>query len=502
MTTSMATGGRCRVDTAPHPILQVYSAGNFGEIAPERLSPMSWSLVGRPMELGTRRFVSDILRAPTWATGSHYVFTGYFHCRPYHNLSAYCHIAEHVDLLTPEDVTAAYFEGIEPPAALLGKRPGRITRHRATARMLRELVNLRPRVIELEQRVFDFENLVQDVFDAGADWRLGELAEVGNTLLESAWHLHIIGTSGSIAADVLQRTAINRLAAHGSSVVNWLKEPAELPWGPLVELAPIAGGPAEFVKQPFYEVADTTAPWCDFTLPPMGAAVRTGRDHVDLTPREALVGMHESWRGRGIDATVLFLGDVMALREHSKSLAMRLLHAHRRFIPRLARLRGVGQDDWPYLSMSELRADALPDAVEIEARRQSCEDSLALHMPDYLDFTPGAPGAHQPVRTPCGVSAGTYDGVAIGLDEIPSEPGAVLVCESADANIMPLLPFVSAVVTARGSRYSHVAIICREIGIPAVVSHPLATEIKPGQRVHVDGDKGLVTIIDDKGEVL
>ncbi|MGV9674973.1 PEP-utilizing enzyme [Nocardia sp. NPDC003482] len=491
-----AVPDRCRVDTAAHPVLRVYSAGNFGEIAPERLSPMSWSLVGRPMELGTRTFVSDILRDPVWATGSHYVFTGYFNCRPYHNLSAYCHIAEHVDLLTPEDVTAAYFEGIEPPRTVLGRGPGRVSRNRATYRMMRELITLRPRVIELEQRVFDFENLVDDVVRGESTWRLGELAEVGNTLLERAWHLHIIGTSGSIAADVLQRTTVHRLAAHGNSLLNWLREPAELPWGPLADLAPIAGGPADFVRHPFYEVADTQAPWCDYTLPPMGEVTRGGGDAVEVSPREALVGMQGRWRGLGIDATVLFLGDVMALREHSKSLAMRLLHAHRRFVPRLAELRGLRADQWPYLSMAELRARTLPGPDELEARRLACEDALAIDMPDYLDRTPGAPQHFRPVRRPRGVSAGVYDGIAIGLDELPQAPGAVLVCESADANIMPLLPFVSAVVTARGSQYSHIAIICREVGIPAVVSHPLAAEIKSGQRVHVDGDKGEVTILD------
>ncbi|MBF6062108.1 hypothetical protein IU500_09100 [Nocardia terpenica] len=492
----MTVAERCRVDTAPHPVLRVYSAGNFGEIAPQRLSPLSWSLVGRPMELGTRVFVSTILRDPVWATGSHYVFTGYFNCRPYHNLSAYCHIAEHVDLLTPEDVTAAYFEGIEPPRTVLGRRPGRVSRNQATYRMLRELVNLRPRVIELEQQVFDYENRVDDAMSAGTDWRIGELAEVGNTLLESAWHLHIIGTAGSIAADVLQRTAVNRLAAHSASILNWLKEPAELPWGPLVELAPIEGGPADFVRRPFYEVADAQAPWCDYTLPPMNAATAKNRDAVEVSPREALVGMQGALRGRAIDATVLFLGDVMALREHSKSLAMRLLHAHRRFVPRLAELRGLRADEWPYLAMPELRADTMPSRAELETRRLACEDALAIEMPDYLDQTPGAPERSQPMRRPRGVSAGVCDGVAMGLDEMPSAPGAILVCESADANIMPLLPFISAVVTARGSQYSHIAIICREVGIPAVVSHPLAAEIKSGQRVHVDGDKGEVRILD------
>ncbi|WP_067699397.1 PEP-utilizing enzyme [Nocardia jejuensis] len=484
----------CRVDTYAHPSLRVYSAGNFGEIAPKRLSPMSWSLVGRPMELGTRRFITDILGAQRWATGSNYVFTGYFGCRPYHNLTAYCQIAEHVNLLTPQDVTAAYFEGITPPASALAHRPGPLRRNSATARMLRELVELRPRVIELEQQVFDFEQEVEAVLTGETTWRVGELAAHGNTLLERAWHLHIIGTSGSIAAEVLQRNVIGRLVRGGNRITNWLKEPAELPWGRIAELAPIPGGPSQFVERPFYEIADTALPWADFVIPPMGQSPAAAREEPDLSPREALIGMGGRWRGAGIDATVLFLGDVMALREHSKSLAMRLLHAHRRFVPVLAELRGLGAADWPYLSMSELRGTP-PDRTEIEARRESCEDALAVDMPDYLDLSPGAPEEFQPTRAPRGVSAGVCDGIAIGLGEMPTARGAVLACESADANVLPILPYVGAVVTARGSQYSHIAIICRELGIPAVVSHPLAADIKPGQRVYVNGDTGEVRIV-------
>jgi phosphohistidine swiveling domain-containing protein len=44
---------------------------------------------------------------------------------------------------------------------------------------------------------------------------------------------------------------------------------------------------------------------------------------------------------------------------------------------------------------------------------------------------------------------------------------------------------------------SHAAIVAREYGMPAVVGTGQATKrIKTGQRVRVDGDRGLVTILD------
>jgi pyruvate,water dikinase len=44
---------------------------------------------------------------------------------------------------------------------------------------------------------------------------------------------------------------------------------------------------------------------------------------------------------------------------------------------------------------------------------------------------------------------------------------------------------------------SHAAIVAREYGMPAVVGTGQATRrIKTGQRVRVDGDRGVVTILD------
>ena len=44
---------------------------------------------------------------------------------------------------------------------------------------------------------------------------------------------------------------------------------------------------------------------------------------------------------------------------------------------------------------------------------------------------------------------------------------------------------------------SHTAIVCREYGLPAVVGTGNAvSRIKDGSRIRVDGDTGLVTVLD------
>jgi pyruvate, water dikinase len=75
-------------------------------------------------------------------------------------------------------------------------------------------------------------------------------------------------------------------------------------------------------------------------------------------------------------------------------------------------------------------------------------------------------------------------------------PGDVLVTDMTDPNWEPVMKRASAIVTNRGGRTCHAAIIARELGIPAVVGCGLATEVlKDGTLVTVscsEGDTGFV----------
>jgi pyruvate, water dikinase len=74
------------------------------------------------------------------------------------------------------------------------------------------------------------------------------------------------------------------------------------------------------------------------------------------------------------------------------------------------------------------------------------------------------------------------------------QAGDVLVTDMTDPNWEPVMKRASAIVTNRGGRTCHAAIIARELGIPAVVGCNDATEIlKEGQNVTVscaEGDTG------------
>ena len=76
------------------------------------------------------------------------------------------------------------------------------------------------------------------------------------------------------------------------------------------------------------------------------------------------------------------------------------------------------------------------------------------------------------------------------------QPGDVLVTDMTDPDWEPVMKKASAIVTNRGGRTCHAAIIARELGVPAVVGCVEATQVlEEGRRVTVscaEGDTGYV----------
>ena len=76
-------------------------------------------------------------------------------------------------------------------------------------------------------------------------------------------------------------------------------------------------------------------------------------------------------------------------------------------------------------------------------------------------------------------------------DMAQMEPGQVLVTDMTDPDWEPIMAKASAIVTNRGGRTCHAAIIAREIGIPAVVGCSDATDkIKHGEPITVSCAEG------------
>jgi pyruvate,water dikinase len=108
--------------------------------------------------------------------------------------------------------------------------------------------------------------------------------------------------------------------------------------------------------------------------------------------------------------------------------------------------------------------------------------------------------------------AAASPGVAHGPVKIVPDPsqidkvldGDVLVAEMTTPDFVPAMKRASAIVTDRGGRTAHAAIVSRELGIPCIVgSESATTTLKDGQVITVDGSNGRVYegVIEVKSDV-
>ncbi|MCH2634134.1 MAG: PEP-utilizing enzyme [Acidimicrobiales bacterium] len=106
---------------------------------------------------------------------------------------------------------------------------------------------------------------------------------------------------------------------------------------------------------------------------------------------------------------------------------------------------------------------------------------------DSIQGLPGCPG----------ISEGRARIILDSHDPTALEPGDVLVAPLTDPSWTPLFVPASGVVVDVGAALSHAIIVSRELGIPCVVSATDATKrIPDGAMIRVDGDTGVVTILD------
>jgi pyruvate,water dikinase len=97
-------------------------------------------------------------------------------------------------------------------------------------------------------------------------------------------------------------------------------------------------------------------------------------------------------------------------------------------------------------------------------------------------------------------SSGVAEGparVVKSVEEIGRlQQGDILVCQITNPTWAPIFQKIAGAVSDIGGSMSHAAIVAREYGLPAVVGTGSATSrIKDGQRIRVDGGRGVVTIL-------
>jgi len=100
-------------------------------------------------------------------------------------------------------------------------------------------------------------------------------------------------------------------------------------------------------------------------------------------------------------------------------------------------------------------------------------------------------------------SSGVVEGPARVVKSVQEigrlQQGDILVCQVTNPTWAPIFQKIAAAVSDIGGSMSHMAIVAREYGLPAVVGTGSATQkIRDGQRIRVDGGRGVVTILEEE----
>lgn len=113
----------------------------------------------------------------------------------------------------------------------------------------------------------------------------------------------------------------------------------------------------------------------------------------------------------------------------------------------------------------------------------SYQDVHSSKLSLILEGAPASPGiAYGPVKI-----------ISSSKEINKIRPGDVLVTSMTNPDFVPGMKKAVAIVTDKGGRTSHAAIVARELGIPAVVGTEKATKfLRTGQIITVDGSSGVV----------
>lgn len=199
---------------------------------------------------------------------------------------------------------------------------------------------------------------------------------------------------------------------------------------------------------------------------------------------------------------------MLPYREIGKDYLMMGYETIRLAIMELARRWEIGKDIF-FLHLSELplyEKNLSEFAPKIQARKIRWQAFKRLEMPDVVDTADienlGLPRKYEHATELKGdaVASGVATGQAqIIFDPQEAAPGCVdyiLVCPSTDPSWTALFVHAKGLVVEQGGMLSHGAIVARDFGIPAVVCPGATKRIPKGAIVRVDGNKGLITILE------
>jgi len=535
------------LDTKPNPN-DVYTWCNIGEMMPGAVTPLTFSVTARGIDLGMQRAYRRMGAKVPYSEGLRYVGMYYGHL--FLNLSRLSELASAVAGSTKSQMCIALCgrdidQVIEPEPEPAWRRALN------GARYFSLLVSASKHRSELDALV------------AGLELRkLGTARQLYRAIDESlpqvwrAYELHLLSSS---SAGALSPILLGILAKGGEPTQEHHAEVADMLAGArdvesadiaegverLIDLLLVQGGVKEAFAAAEPEAAlawicssDAGEAGDEFTRyldrhghravrelelrqkewavdpAPLIASLQSGlRARLELGARHRIpTPTQRAAHDHPILRRLLPLAHAaIRTREHTKSALVAVTtafkHAYRALGSQLTQEGWLPDPDAVFFLTHQELGELLRGRRELSelavSRRRVIDYQMPLHFaevfrdrPDPLELGPATEGDRTLVGKP--VSRGKVTGRARVVETLEQaaalEAGEILIAPITDVGWTPYFSLIAGLATDVGSAVSHGAVVAREYGLPAVVNLGVATSrIQTGDLVTLDGDRGTLT---------
>lgn len=214
------------------------------------------------------------------------------------------------------------------------------------------------------------------------------------------------------------------------------------------------------------------------------------------------------WRSKQV---IKYLGvrqrNLAGLRESPKLYVVKMLYNARRSLLSIGKILESEGYLESYRDVFYLRIDELENRdwrMVVAERKQKFKLDMQRKPPRILlsdgHAYYGSSSSDGKTLQGAPVSPGNVEGIAHVMLDPSSEkllPGEILVCPATDPAWTPLFLAAGGLVMEVGGLMTHGSIVAREYGIPAVVGvYDATSRLKTGQKIRVDGEKGIVTVLE------
>jgi phosphohistidine swiveling domain-containing protein len=244
--------------------------------------------------------------------------------------------------------------------------------------------------------------------------------------------------------------------------------------------------------------------------------LKNERDRIKFFPREQKAKIKELHKKLNSSKKLIELSEVMQeisfIRNEAETMVSLGSFVLRPIYKEIAKRTGLKEEQWCCLTPEEIGKILLDHkdfSREIEERLQG---SLYASSPDsyMIRHSDEAIRMFKEVyKKPEQKDANSLKGMCASVGEVSGrvhivnsigdmntfEDGDILVSEATCIDFVPVMRRAAAILTEMGGITSHAALVSRELQVPCIVGIPgLLKALKNGQKVHVNANKGSVTL--------